>query len=168
DAGHPPDRPARHRPHRRGLRGLRAGGGALGDRRRDPRASDALGGPRRSRDGGRRPVDQLLMAVRTGAKASSALGADERMWILNRAGRIPFVISGQGHEGAQVGIAWAFEKGKDWIAPFYRSIATCLTFGMSARDIMTAQYATANDPSSGGRQMPGHYGSHEHNLVSVS
>jgi 2-oxoisovalerate dehydrogenase E1 component alpha subunit len=97
-----------------------------------------------------------------------ARAVDERMWILNRAGRIPFVISGQGHEGAQVGIAWAFERGKDWIAPFYRSIATCLTFGMSARDIMTAQYATANDPSSGGRQMPGHYGSHEHNLVSVS
>jgi len=97
-----------------------------------------------------------------------ARAVDERMWILNRAGRIPFVISGQGHEGAQVGIAWAFEKGKDWIAPFYRSIATCLTFGMSARDIMTAQYATANDPSSGGRQMPGHYGSHQHNLVSVS
>jgi 2-oxoisovalerate dehydrogenase E1 component subunit alpha len=93
---------------------------------------------------------------------------DERMWILNRAGRIPFVISGQGHEGAQVGVAWALEKGKDWIAPFYRSIATCLTFGMSARDIMTAQYATANDPSSGGRQMPGHYGNHERNIVSVS
>jgi 2-oxoisovalerate dehydrogenase E1 component subunit alpha len=97
-----------------------------------------------------------------------ARAVDERMWILNRAGRIPFVISGQGHEGAQVGIAMAFEKGHDWIAPFYRSIATCLTFGMSARDIMTAQYATASDPSSGGRQMPGHYGSREHNLVSVS
>jgi 2-oxoisovalerate dehydrogenase E1 component alpha subunit len=93
---------------------------------------------------------------------------DERMWILNRAGRIPFVISGQGHEGAQVGIAWAFERGHDWIAPFYRSIATCLTFGMSTRDIMTAQYATASDPSSGGRQMPGHYGSAAHNIVSVS
>jgi 2-oxoisovalerate dehydrogenase E1 component alpha subunit len=97
-----------------------------------------------------------------------ARAVDERMWILNRAGRIPFVISGQGHEGAQVGIAWALEKGKDWIAPFYRSIATCITFGMSARDILTAQYATASDPSSGGRQMPGHYGSHEHNIVSVS
>ena len=97
-----------------------------------------------------------------------ARAVDERMWILNRAGRIPFVISGQGHEGAQVGIAWALEQGKDWIAPFYRSIATCLTFGMSARDIMTAQYATAGDPSSGGRQMPGHYGSHVHNIVSVS
>ena len=36
-----------------------------------------------------------------------ARAVDERMWILNRAGRIPFVISGQGHEGAQVGIAWA-------------------------------------------------------------
>ena len=97
-----------------------------------------------------------------------ARALDERMWILNRAGRIPFVISGQGHEGAQVGIAWAFQRGHDWIAPFYRSIATFLTFGMSPRDILTAQYATANDPSSGGRQMPGHYGSHEHNLVSVS
>jgi 2-oxoisovalerate dehydrogenase E1 component alpha subunit len=93
---------------------------------------------------------------------------DERMWVLNRAGRIPFVISGQGHEGAQVAITWPMRKGHDWIAPFYRSIATCLTFGMSPRDIMTAQYATARDPSSGGRQMPGHYGSHEHNLVSVS
>ncbi|MEX2183340.1 MAG: thiamine pyrophosphate-dependent dehydrogenase E1 component subunit alpha [Chloroflexota bacterium] len=97
-----------------------------------------------------------------------ARALDERMWILNRAGRIPFVISGQGHEGAQVGIAWAFRRGHDWIAPFYRSIATCLTFGMSARDILTAQYATAGDPSSGGRQMPGHYGSRVHNIVSVS
>ena len=40
-----------------------------------------------------------------------ARAVDERMWILNRAGRIPFVISGQGHEGAQVGIAWAVPEG---------------------------------------------------------
>ena len=109
--------------------------------------------------------DELIEMYRLVALARAV---DERMWILNRAGRIPFVISGQGHEGAQVAMAWPLRKGHDWIAPFYRSIATCLTFGMSARDIMTAQYATANDPSSGGRQMPGHYGSHEHNLVSVS
>ena len=167
----------------------------MGDRRLDPRPPDAVGGPRRGGARGRRPVDQLLMAVDRRSPPAKAgrqphLGADlglstddllemyrlvalaravdERMWILNRAGRIPFVISGQGHEGAQVGVTWALEKGKDWIAPFYRSIATCLTFGMSPRDIMTAQYATASDPSSGGRQMPGHYGSHEHNLVSVS
>jgi 2-oxoisovalerate dehydrogenase E1 component alpha subunit len=115
-------------------------------------------------DLGLRPADLIEMY----RLVALARAVDERMWVLNRAGRIPFVISGQGHEGAQVGIAWPLEKGKDWIAPFYRSIATCLTFGMSARDILTAQYATANDPSSGGRQMPGHYGSHEHNIVSVS
>jgi len=102
-------------------------------------------------------------------RAVALAGAiDERMRVLNRAGRSPFVISGQGHEGAQVGITWALRKGHDWIAPFYRSIATCMTFGMTARDIMTAQYATANDPSSGGRQMPGHYGHPSHNIVSVS
>ena len=39
-----------------------------------------------------------------------ARAVDERMWILNRAGRIPFVISGQGHEGAQVGVTWAFTR----------------------------------------------------------
>ena len=99
---------------------------------------------------------------------AAARAVDERMWILNRAGRIPFVISGQGHEGAQVGIAWPLERKKDWIAPFYRSIGTCLTFGMTAQDILMAQYAKAADPSSGGRQMPGHYGNAENNLVSLS
>jgi 2-oxoisovalerate dehydrogenase E1 component alpha subunit len=99
---------------------------------------------------------------------ATARAVDERMWILNRAGRIPFVISGQGHEGAQAAIAWPLEKQKDWIAPFYRSIATCLTFGMRARDILTAQYAKAIDLSSGGRQMPGHYGNVANNLVSLS
>jgi 2-oxoisovalerate dehydrogenase E1 component alpha subunit len=111
-------------------------------------------------------VDADLIAMYRTVALARAI--DERMWLLNRAGRIPFVISGQGHEGAQVGIAWALERGKDWIAPFYRSIGTCLAFGMSARDIMLAQYAKASDPSSGGRQMPGHYGHHSHNLLSLS
>jgi 2-oxoisovalerate dehydrogenase E1 component alpha subunit len=107
----------------------------------------------------------LVAMYRTVALARAV---DERMWILNRAGRIPFVISGQGHEGAQVGIAWPLRRRHDWIAPFYRSIGTCLTFGMTAQDILMAQYAKAADPSSGGRQMPGHYGNAENNLVSLS
>src|SRR6266496_6738672 len=65
--------------------------------------------------------DELIAMYRMVALARAV---DERMWVLNRAGRIPFVISGQGHEGAQVGVTWALQKGKDWIAPFYRSIAT--------------------------------------------
>jgi 2-oxoisovalerate dehydrogenase E1 component alpha subunit len=93
---------------------------------------------------------------------------DERMWVLNRAGKVPFVISGQGHEGAQVGICFSLRHGSDWMIPYYRSVASCLTFGMSAREIMQAQFARANDPSSGGRQMPGHYGSRIHNIMSQS
>jgi 2-oxoisovalerate dehydrogenase E1 component alpha subunit len=107
----------------------------------------------------------LVAMYRTVALARAV---DERMWILNRAGRIPFVISGQGHEGAQVGLAWPLRRGHDWIAPFYRSIATCLAFGMTPRDLMLAQYAKAIDPSSGGRQMPGHYGHAANHIVSVS
>jgi 2-oxoisovalerate dehydrogenase E1 component alpha subunit len=107
----------------------------------------------------------LVAMYRTVALARAV---DERLWILNRAGRIPFVISGQGHEGAQVGLAWALRRGHDWIAPFYRSIASCLAFGMTPRDLMLAQYAKLSDPGSGGRQMPGHYSSLEHHLVSVS
>jgi 2-oxoisovalerate dehydrogenase E1 component alpha subunit len=86
----------------------------------------------------------LLEMYRTVALARAV---DERMWILNRAGRAPFVISGQGHEGAQVGLTWALRRGHDWIAPYYRSIATCLGFGMTPRDLMLAQYAKASDIS---------------------
>jgi 2-oxoisovalerate dehydrogenase E1 component alpha subunit len=93
---------------------------------------------------------------------------DERMWILNRAGKIPFVISGQGHEGAQVGLAYPLQKGHDWMVPYYRSVASLITFGMSPREIMLAQFARGVDPSSGGRQMPGHYGIAARNILSVS
>lgn len=97
-----------------------------------------------------------------------ARGVDERMWLMQRAGKIAFIISGQGHEGAQVALAWPMRKGHDWMAPFYRSIASTLTFGMSAEDIITAHLAKQDDVSSGGRQMPGHYGGAPYNIVSLS
>ena len=93
---------------------------------------------------------------------------DERMWILNRAGKVPFVISGQGHEGAQVGLFSDLRHNHDWMVPYYRSVAACLTFGMTPREIMLAQFARASDPSSAGRQMPGHYGGAQHNIMSQS
>jgi 2-oxoisovalerate dehydrogenase E1 component subunit alpha len=97
-----------------------------------------------------------------------ARAVDERMWLMQRAGKIAFIISGQGHEGAQVALAWPMRKHQDWIAPYYRSIATALTFGMSAEDIITAHLAKGDDVSSGGRQMPGHYGGKPYNLISLS
>jgi 2-oxoisovalerate dehydrogenase E1 component alpha subunit len=54
------------------------------------------------------------------------------------------------------------------MVPYYRSVASLITFGMTAREIMLAQFAKAVDPSSGGRQMPGHYGVAERNILSVS
>ena len=56
-----------------------------------------------------------------------ARAVDERMWLLQRAGKIAFIISCQGHEGAQVGITWPLRKGRDWMAPYYRSIAAAMT-----------------------------------------
>jgi 2-oxoisovalerate dehydrogenase E1 component alpha subunit len=97
-----------------------------------------------------------------------ARALDERMWVLNRAGKVPFVISGQGHEGAQVGITYGLRRGHDWMVPYYRSIAAVMTFGMSVREILLAQFARAVDPSSGGRQMPGHYGGARYNILTTS
>ena len=97
-----------------------------------------------------------------------ARAVDERMWLMQRAGKIAFIISGQGHEGAQVATAWPLRPGRDWMAPYYRSIASAITFGMTAEDIITAHLAKGDDVSSGGRQMPGHYGGAPYNIVSLS
>jgi 2-oxoisovalerate dehydrogenase E1 component alpha subunit len=87
-----------------------------------------------------------------------ARAIDERMWLINRAGRAPFVISCQGQEGAQVGTAAALKPGNDWVAPYYRDAGVILYFGMTARDQMLSFMAKREDPNSAGRQMPGHYG----------
>ncbi len=109
--------------------------------------------------------ERLLEMYRTIALARAL---DERMWVLNRAGRVPFVISGQGHESAQVAVTAALRPGHDWLVPYYRSIAACLAFGMTAREILLGSAAKASDPSSGGRQMPNHYGHGPKQILSVS
>jgi len=91
---------------------------------------------------------------------------DERMWVLNRQGRAPFVISCQGHEAAQVGVAMALRPGYDWLAPYYRDLAITLVMGMTPRDHLLATLARAADPNSGGRQMPSHYGCRRLNIIS--
>ena len=93
---------------------------------------------------------------------------DERMWLLNRAGKIPFVISCQGQEAAQVGAAFALEKNKDYVLPYYRDMGVVLTFGMTAKELMLSAFAKAADPNSGGRQMPGHFGQKKNRIVTGS
>lgn len=93
---------------------------------------------------------------------------DERMWLLNRAGKIPFVISCQGQEAAQVGAAFALDKNKDYVLPYYRDMGVVLTFGMTATELMLSAFAKAEDPNSGGRQMPGHFGQRKNRIVTGS
>ncbi|SEN21547.1 thiamine pyrophosphate-dependent dehydrogenase E1 component subunit alpha [Lihuaxuella thermophila] len=93
---------------------------------------------------------------------------DERMWLLNRAGKIPFVISCQGQEGIQVGAAFALDREKDWLCPYYRDLGMVLVFGQSAKDQMLSAFAKKEDPNSGGRQMPGHYGDRRFRILTGS
>lgn len=93
---------------------------------------------------------------------------DERMWLLNRSGRAPFVISVQGHEAAQVGMGFALNPDKDWLFPYYRDLALVIHFGYTPREAMLSLLSRADEPNSGGRQMPAHYGSRKNHFYTTS
>lgn len=93
---------------------------------------------------------------------------DERLWLLNRAGKIPFVVSGQGQEATQIGAAFALDRTKDYILPYYRDLGVVLSCGMTTKDILLSSYGKAEDPNSAGRQMPSHYGQKENRIVTGS
>ncbi|HWC15143.1 MAG TPA: thiamine pyrophosphate-dependent dehydrogenase E1 component subunit alpha [Actinomycetota bacterium] len=93
---------------------------------------------------------------------------DERQWGLNRQGKAPFVVPVSGHEAAQVGSGWAFEKGKDVFCPYYRDLALMLVAGLTPKDVFLGLFGKKDDPSSGGRQMPAHWGSKARNIITGS
>ncbi|QWU46756.1 MULTISPECIES: 3-methyl-2-oxobutanoate dehydrogenase subunit alpha [Bacillus] len=109
--------------------------------------------------------EQVLEMYRTMLLARKI---DERMWLLNRAGKIPFVISCQGQEAAQVGASFALDREKDYALPYYRDMGVVLAFGMTAKELMLSAFAKAGDPNSGGRQMPGHFGQKKNRIVTGS
>lgn len=94
--------------------------------------------------------------------------SDERQWALNRQGKAPFVVPVSGHEAAQVGSAWAFERKKDVFCPYYRDMALMFVAGFSATEVFLGLFGKAADPSSGGRQMPAHWGSRDRNVITGS
>lgn len=93
---------------------------------------------------------------------------DERALLLQRAGKINFHVSGIGQEAAQVGAAFAMVQGTDYLLPYYRDYAMVLKFGMTLKELMLSLFAKAEDPTSGGRQMPGHFGHKRLNIVTGS
>ncbi|MDQ8735536.1 thiamine pyrophosphate-dependent dehydrogenase E1 component subunit alpha [Paenibacillus sp. LHD-38] len=93
---------------------------------------------------------------------------DERMLLLQRAGKINFHVSGVGQEVAQVAAAYALDRENDYFLPYYRDYGFVLSVGMTLRDLLLSVFAKAEDPNSGGRQMPGHFGSKKLRIVTGS
>lgn len=93
---------------------------------------------------------------------------DERMWALNRQGKAPFVVSSAGHEGCQIGSAYALIPGTDYYVPYYRDLGVVLVAGLTMRDVLLGVYAKAEDPCNGARQMPSHWGCHRLGIINGS
>lgn len=109
--------------------------------------------------------DVLLQIYRT--MVTSRL-MDEKMLIMLKQGKSFFHIGAAGHEAIQCAAALAMKPGHDYAYPYYRDLTFTLQYGVTPEEIMLNFLARASDPSSGGRQMPNHYGHRALRIVSQS
>lgn len=111
------------------------------------------------------PKEFLLKAYRLMLQARLT---DEKHLKLLKQGKSFFHIGGSGHEAIQVAIGLTLRPGKDWIWAYYRDVALAYTIGITPFEYFLLAFGKPDCPSSGGRQMPGHYGHPKFNMPTSS
>lgn len=93
---------------------------------------------------------------------------DHKVMNLLKQGKAFFHIAGAGHEATQVAFGLAMKRGVDWGFPYYRDMSYMIALGVKPEEIFLHMLGKADDPMTGGRQMPCHWGSKEFNIPTQS
>ncbi len=93
---------------------------------------------------------------------------DDKMLTMVKQGKSSIHIGGSGHEAIQTAVAFSLKPASDWAYPYYRDLAFVLQYGVTPQEVLLNFLGRADDPSSGGRQMPHHYGHRSLRIVTQS